>query len=537
MQKALNIFNAALVTPTYYVFFTSSTIVTSAILFQGFKGPGTAIATVVMGFLQICSGVILLQLSKSAKDVPDAAVFKGDLDQVREVATQEEPESEPKADAIRGTAAIVRRMSTARRKTEDNEARRYFKEKQEDTAPPADNEVVEWDGLRRRKTVVEHGQGSSRPHTPGSVKSPLPPLGMSHFPTEDEDEERPGTTQTGQQFLDGIRSRASTMLHPTHWRLVHGSDSNEIPPVPPVPLDEITGKGVDTSYHGVEIPPPGRERSDTPRSIAWADDVPSRPATRRNSLIPEPQHAAKRQFSFNTVFNRMRPRGESTPKPPPTPRSILRRAASGEPRASTEEERMGLVHGDSQHFGQEDGDNESLERISSMSSASSEANNQRHIGPLMPPSQPLRRESSASTMSTTAFPPYEDTHHGHSGHYYTYTPPRQVSSPDHDDTEDGWQRQTSRPLTHAHHSSGSIPSRSGQRSPPSVVGHVSSGGEPFMRVTLRSPGHSPDSSDLGVTSLSSSPARAGQESDSRATGDEAGQRARSGQSGADDAFL
>jgi hypothetical protein len=38
IQKALNIFNAALVTPTYYVFFTSSTIVTSAILFRGFKG-------------------------------------------------------------------------------------------------------------------------------------------------------------------------------------------------------------------------------------------------------------------------------------------------------------------------------------------------------------------------------------------------------------------------------------------------------------------------------------------------------------------
>ncbi|EOD43372.1 hypothetical protein GTA08_BOTSDO12767 [Neofusicoccum parvum] len=92
LNKALNIFNAALVTPTYYVFFTSATIVTSAILFQGFKGTGTTISTVVMGFLVICSGVVLLQLSKSAKDVPDAAVFKGDLDQVRTVAEQEEPD-------------------------------------------------------------------------------------------------------------------------------------------------------------------------------------------------------------------------------------------------------------------------------------------------------------------------------------------------------------------------------------------------------------------------------------------------------------
>lgn len=50
-----------------------------------------------MGFLQICAGVVLLQLSKSAKNVPDTEVFRGDLDQVRTVAEQEEPEYEPKA--------------------------------------------------------------------------------------------------------------------------------------------------------------------------------------------------------------------------------------------------------------------------------------------------------------------------------------------------------------------------------------------------------------------------------------------------------
>jgi hypothetical protein len=58
-----------------------------------------------MGFLTICSGVVLLQLSKSAKDVPDTAVFSGDLDQIHTIAEQEQPETEPKADAIRGPAA------------------------------------------------------------------------------------------------------------------------------------------------------------------------------------------------------------------------------------------------------------------------------------------------------------------------------------------------------------------------------------------------------------------------------------------------
>ena len=104
--------------------FTSATIITSAILFQGFKGTGIQIATVIIGFMQICAGVVLLQLSKSAKDVPDAAIFKGDLDQIREVAEVEEPESEPKADSIRGAASIIRRISTARRTMESDEARR-----------------------------------------------------------------------------------------------------------------------------------------------------------------------------------------------------------------------------------------------------------------------------------------------------------------------------------------------------------------------------------------------------------------------------
>ena len=109
----------------------------------------------VMGFLTICSGVVLLQLSKSAKDVPDAAVFKGDLDQIREVSQQEASEIDPKADAIRGTAAIIRRISVSRQKMEQEEAKRFFKEKQEDQlSQPADNEIIEWDGLRRRKTVI-----------------------------------------------------------------------------------------------------------------------------------------------------------------------------------------------------------------------------------------------------------------------------------------------------------------------------------------------------------------------------------------------
>lgn len=106
-----------------------------------------------MGFLTICSGVVLLQLSKSASDVPDVALFKGDLD----LGNRDAPETEPKADSIRGTAAIIRQISTSRRRREEEDAQRYFRGKQEQQLPPVpegesmdssddDDDVVEKDG-------------------------------------------------------------------------------------------------------------------------------------------------------------------------------------------------------------------------------------------------------------------------------------------------------------------------------------------------------------------------------------------------------
>ncbi|CAI2168916.1 5257_t:CDS:2 [Funneliformis geosporum] len=65
LNKALNLFNTAMVTPVYYVTFTSLTIMSSAILSQGFEAEPKSVVTVVMGFLVICSGIVLLQVSKS----------------------------------------------------------------------------------------------------------------------------------------------------------------------------------------------------------------------------------------------------------------------------------------------------------------------------------------------------------------------------------------------------------------------------------------------------------------------------------------
>lgn len=64
LNIALALFNTAMVTPTYYVIFTGSTLITSVVLYQGLKASVTAIITVVMGFFVICAGIIILQMSR-----------------------------------------------------------------------------------------------------------------------------------------------------------------------------------------------------------------------------------------------------------------------------------------------------------------------------------------------------------------------------------------------------------------------------------------------------------------------------------------
>ena len=380
-----------MVTPTYYVYFTSATIVSSAILFRGFNGSPTAIATLVMGFLQICSGVVLLQLSKSAKDVPDAAVFAGDLDQVRTVAEQEEPESEPKADAIRGTAAIIRRISQSRAKMEAAEAKRVHEDRMKDRMEPiGENEHVEWDGLRRRKTVIAGSGGSLHRR-----KTLHPPLGLTHFPDNDDEDYRPTSGQTdggarfGGSFLSSFRrSRARSDLAPvqdsevdshTFGRhpLADNAEDSILPPYKGPNLD------VNTQYsnqpeEAMEMGhvyglPAGLQKQDldgatSPRPtssdsrgasyhgkpIMWASNVEDpRPRSKDSIGSHQPGSSAKRQFSFSNVFNRHKQDSSSNISHPR--RGLGSRQGSKEHslpgiKNATEEERLGLAKGDSAHM-------------------------------------------------------------------------------------------------------------------------------------------------------------------------------------------
>lgn len=64
LNKALNLFITAEVTPLYYVEFTTSTIVSSSIIFQGYATDPIQIITVIFAFLCICGGVLVLQTSR-----------------------------------------------------------------------------------------------------------------------------------------------------------------------------------------------------------------------------------------------------------------------------------------------------------------------------------------------------------------------------------------------------------------------------------------------------------------------------------------
>lgn len=382
-----------MVTPTYYVYFTSTTIITSSVLFQGFKGTPTSIVTVVNGFLTICSGVVLLQLSKSAKDVPDVAVFKGDLDQIQTIAEQEQPETEPKADAIRGAAAIVRRFSVARQKMEMEEFKRLHEEKQRERLEPLTEDgqnEYEWDGLRRRRTV--YGSQRSRANTtPNPFQDPAlqqhPPLGWSHIPTEEElaAQNQPASPGILSSIAGTIRARARSSVLPGHPDFAQ--DNKVQSPMHPVQLTEInmpqaqkatlaSGSGGSSYFGGYS----GLQAQKTEyeggggvageRHIQIVDD--GRTGSQGSSIYATgptpPPHSARRQFSFQNVFRRgqqdaTRTGSDISQEPPEgsgsgggagarpgasRPRATSRNFSSPLVKGATEEERLGLVKGDSQ---------------------------------------------------------------------------------------------------------------------------------------------------------------------------------------------
>lgn len=78
LNKALDTFNTAVISPVYYVMFTTLTIVASIIMFKDWDSQNTSqIVTELCGFVTILSGTFLLHKTKDMGDSPssDSPVF------------------------------------------------------------------------------------------------------------------------------------------------------------------------------------------------------------------------------------------------------------------------------------------------------------------------------------------------------------------------------------------------------------------------------------------------------------------------------
>lgn len=65
LNKALDTFNTAIVSPVYYVLFTTLTIVANAIMFKDWAGQDvSSIASELCGFVTVLSGIIILHVAK-----------------------------------------------------------------------------------------------------------------------------------------------------------------------------------------------------------------------------------------------------------------------------------------------------------------------------------------------------------------------------------------------------------------------------------------------------------------------------------------
>jgi len=263
-------------------------------------------------------------------------VLKGEFDEVRTIAEQKEPEYEPRADTIRGGAAIIRALSRTRTKRQAEEVQRIHEERM---LPIGENERAEWDGLKRRMTTST---------APGSIRrsnTVHPPLGMTHVPDDDsepDEDMHPG-------FFGRLGRKMTTVAG-------HRKQSDHDPmPMPMASVNiqpkrsENTAYGDDdTSYHSPDQPHlrwagASLEPDEAPSA---SDNLPPRPPPHIRSGSGTGSEA-KRQFSFHNVFNRSRP-GTGDEDNRPMSRGALS-FASGSRKANviTEEERLGLVHGDS----------------------------------------------------------------------------------------------------------------------------------------------------------------------------------------------
>ncbi|WVR09634.1 hypothetical protein IAU60_006707 [Kwoniella sp. DSM 27419] len=127
LNKALELFNTSMVVPVYFCFFSSATLITSFILYQGLKASAVTLITMVLGFLVTCLGITLLQLSKVDPEALDHKLDRKSTMLMAAAKHQTEDAEkgqmtsaeDPGMDALRGgfgaVGSIIRARSISRR--------------------------------------------------------------------------------------------------------------------------------------------------------------------------------------------------------------------------------------------------------------------------------------------------------------------------------------------------------------------------------------------------------------------------------------
>ncbi|KAK4477198.1 hypothetical protein RD792_016412, partial [Penstemon davidsonii] len=78
LNKALDTFNAAIVSPIYYVMFTTLTITASAIMFKDWSGQNvTSITSEICGFVTVLTGTIILHMTREEEPATATGTVKG----------------------------------------------------------------------------------------------------------------------------------------------------------------------------------------------------------------------------------------------------------------------------------------------------------------------------------------------------------------------------------------------------------------------------------------------------------------------------
>lgn len=118
--------STSMVVPVYFCYFSSATLITSFILYQGLKASAVSLITMVLGFLTTCLGITLLQLSKvdpttiSTMDRKSTILMQASRQHTEEaekgqVTALEDPGMDALRSGFGAVGSIIRARSNSRR--------------------------------------------------------------------------------------------------------------------------------------------------------------------------------------------------------------------------------------------------------------------------------------------------------------------------------------------------------------------------------------------------------------------------------------